>query len=198
MISGYRLIFKALALLVTFSVMQVYVLAGPSLNFPVSQANGTIQTTNNQPILVNGNSTPSGTTILPGSTIETPDGVSAKLSLGFADLEIAPGSEVLVEFAADGSVKVTLKKGCARLKKKDGTSGEILTPDGTTTKTDNDGNAAVCFPLGATSPTISAGAGVAGGLSDAAWAAIILSSVGGGGLVLYLATRGDNSSDFGG
>lgn len=198
MISGNRKIFRALALFVAFSVMQVYVLAGPSLRFSLLQSNGTIQTTNNQPIIVNGNSAPSGTTILPGSTIETPAGVGATLSLGFADLEIAPGSEVLVEFAADGSVKVTLNKGCAVLKKKDKTGGEILTPDGTLTKTNEDGKAAVCFPAGATSPIVNAGAGIVGGLSDAALMALIFGGIGGGGLIIYLATRGENSSGFGG
>lgn len=197
MIKGHRMIFKALALFITFSVMQVYVLAAPSFNLSLLQVNGTIQTTNNQPIIVNGNSAPSGTTILPGATIETPAGVGATLSLGFADLEIAPGSEVLVEFAADGSVKVTLKKGCAVLKKKDNKSGEILTPDGTLTKTNDDGKAAVCFPVGATSPIVNAGAGIAGGLSDAAWAGIFFGGFVGGGLILYLAIRGDNASDFG-
>jgi hypothetical protein len=212
MTSLYRMVYRAITLLVTFSVLHVYVLTGavkasdPSLK---PQATATLKTTNNQSILVNGNSVTPGTTILPGSTVETPAGVGATLQLGFADLDIAPGTELVVEFAGDGSVKVTLKRGCAILKTNTANKGTIMTPDGTSTSTGDQKRADVCFPLGASSPIVNQGAaanagagagGIAGttatggtGISNALLVTLLV--VGGTtGLVLYLANRGDDES----
>jgi hypothetical protein len=188
-----KLIAKISAILLVFTMTCVSVLAATPVEADIlaslQQANGQVITTNNQPIIVNGNSAPAGTTILSGATLETPPGVGATLQLGFADLEIAPGSEVIVEFTSDGNIKVTLKRGCAVLKKKDDKPGVIITPDGTTTETNKKKRAAVCFPLGASSPVVSegaaagagaAGGAVGGGISTTLLTTIILGGIGGG------------------
>lgn len=196
MISQVRtLIAKASALLLVFCLTCLSVLAVTPVEVKIEtalpQSGGQVVTTNNQPIIVNGNSTPPGTTILSGSTLETPPGVGATLQLGFADLEIAPGSEVLVEFTSDGNVKVTLKRGCAVLKKKDNQQGVIITPDGTTTEINKDKKAAVCFPVGATSPIVTAGAGIGEGISSALLTAFVIA--GGGGLLAGILLASDDT-----
>lgn len=198
---------KLVALLTIFCLMQVYVFAlAPNSSTPAEsstaampQAGGTIKTTNNEPVSVNGNSVKSGTTILSGSTIITPEGVGATIQFGSVVLEIAPNSEVIVEFTADGNVKVTLKRGCATLKSRGNASGIIITPDGTTTETGQRKRAAVCFPLGATSPTVTQGAGTgAGGASGLGMSktllALLLLGGGGGIAALILAGPGQNPS----
>ena len=201
-----KLIAKISAILLVFTMTCVSVLAVTPAEADIiaslQQASGQVVTTNNQPILVNGNSAPAGTTILSGATLETPPGVGATLQLGFADLDIAPDSEVIVEFTSDGNVKVTLKRGCAVLKKKDDKPGVIITPDGTTTQTNEKKRAAVCFPLGATSPVVSegaaagagagaAGGAVGGGISKALLTTLILGGVGGGIITAIALTNDD-------
>jgi hypothetical protein len=205
MISRSHKALKATALLLLLCVTPVYVHASLVTS---PQVSGTIKTTNNQPILVNGNSAPSGTTILPGTTISTPEGVGATLSLGFADLEIAPGSEVVVEFSSDGKVTVRLVKGCALLKVKGNGQGSIDAPDGSSTKAAN--TADVCFPQGATNAIVNqgaasnaigggggttagaGGAGGGGGLSKGAWIAILGGA--GAGIITAIALAGGGTS----
>jgi hypothetical protein len=160
MISKRHKTLKGIAVIVSLCIMQAYVLASPA-NAPatspsnegvVPQANGTIKTTNNQPVIVNGNSVQPGTTILSGSTIETPAGVGATVQLGFADLEITPGSEVGIEFTADGNVKVTLKRGCVILTTRNNAAGTIITTDGRTTEVRENDRFEVCYPERAASP----------------------------------------------
>jgi hypothetical protein len=206
MISRRKGIPKLVALLITFCLMQVYVFAVPpnsstpteSSTAAMPQTGGTIKTTNNEPVSVNGNNVKSGTTILSGSTIVTPEGIGATIQFGSVVLDIAPNSEVIVEFTADGNVKVTLKRGCATLKSRGNASGVIITPDGTTTETGQRKRAAVCFPLGATSPIVTQGAGAGaggatgGGISRTLLALLLL---GGGGIAaLILAGPGQNPS----
>lgn len=193
---------KATALFLLLCVTPVYVQA--SL-LTVPQASGTIKTANNQAILVNGNAAPSGTTILPGTTISTPEGIGATLSLGFGDLEIAPGTEVVVDFDSNGQMTIKLVKGCALLKSKGNGEGTINAPDGSSTATGKNGTADVCFPIGATAAIVnqgaaanaiggaSAGAGAGGGLSTAAWVAI-LGGAGGAGTAATVALHGHHPS----
>jgi hypothetical protein len=164
-----------------------------------------ITTRGNQPITVNGASAASGANLLTGATIETPAGVGATINLGsLGELDIAPNTELTIEFDHNGNVvKVNLKRGCAILRTKNKVNGQIDTPDGTSTKTEEKRRSAdVCFPLGATSPVANqgaaaaagAGAGAAaggGGISGAVLAGILL---GAGGVIvtaIVLATSDD-------
>ncbi len=105
-------ILRAISLFTVFCVLQIYVVAGPTSTAVKSnetkllsapQTSGMIKTTNNQPVFVNGNSVRPGTTVLSGSTIETPAGVGAILQLHSGNIEILPGTELTVQFTADKS-----------------------------------------------------------------------------------------------
>lgn len=183
-----RKAFKALALLLAFSVAQVGVqatfagpnsvrngLAAPSLAPQAITAR--LTTRGNQPILVNGNNLSSGGSILTGATIETPEGVGATINLGpLGSLDLAPNTRVQLEYDNQGNVKVTLLQGCAILRTKKNANGQIDTSQGTAGKNDRAKGGAldVCFPPGSNAPVVNqgaaanAGAGAGGGAAAGA------------------------------
>lgn len=194
----YKHIFRTVALFTVFCILHIYVFAGsaaPAANVTeglpaLPQASGTIKTTNNQPVIVNGNSVRPGTTVLSGSEIQTPAGVAATLSLGFAIVELSPDSDGMVEFVAGQSVKVTLKRGCALVRVTGDAQGTIIAPDGSTTSTGkNNKQIQICSP---SRGGIGAAAGT-GGINKALVAVLV---VGGAIAVvaIVLATRGGNPS----
>lgn len=224
-----RKAFHALALFLVFAVSQVYIqlnFAGPTGR--VGEASGVpaqggpltgkLITTDNKPVVVNGVNLNAGGTLLSGATIEVPDGVGATIDLGpLGQLDLAPNTKVVLEFS-DGQVRVRLVQGCAILRTKKGTDGQINTEQGTAAETDKnctqDDNtqgdtnnkkrcvADVCFPLGASSPIVKqgaaaaagAGAGGGGGIGAGTVGLIVGGVIGGTtGLVLAL-TDGDNPS----
>jgi len=163
----------ATALFLLFSVAQVYVqvsFAGPnskSVSAAGSQQFTAILTTRgNQPITINGVSAISGATILTGAVIETPDQVGATINLGsLGTLDVAPNTKLTLEFDQNRNVKVTLVQGCAILRARKGTTGEVATSQGTAGTTDpaTGGVLDICFPPGALAPTVNAGAAAAAG-----------------------------------
>jgi hypothetical protein len=216
-----RKAFKAIAVFLAFSFAQVYVqtsLAIPGTTsgaFPLPQQFvGRLATRGNQPITVNGASASSGATILTGATIETPDQVGATINLGsLGTLDIAPNTKLTIEFDQNGHAKVMLVQGCAILKTKKNTEGEIDTSQGVAGKTEKKkgGILDVCFPPGAAAPTVNAGAaasagagagaaaaatGGAGGLFGLGTAATIaiIGGAAGGTAIAIVATRGKNPS----
>ncbi len=202
-----RRIYKALAVFLWFSFAQVYiqtsfaVQGGTRVSVPLPQQFvARLSTRNNQPITVNGASASSGASVLTGATIETPDQVGATIDFGaLGTLDLAPNTIVSIEFDQNG-LKVTLKRGCAVVKSK---NGEILTDQGSVGKTNSSKKKlSVCYVPGA-APTIdaaaagaaAAGAGAAataGGLSGAALTAILI-GVGGTATGLAIALRGNSS-----
>jgi len=210
---------KALAVILAFSLAQVYIqasLAEPGANGPVpipQQFVARLTTRGNQPITVNGSTAASGATILSGATIETPDQVGATIDLGaLGTLDIAPNTKLMIEFDQNGA-KVKLISGCAILRTKKNHDGEIDTDQGVAAKNDKKkgGVADVCFPPGATSPTVNAGAaanaGAGAGGGAAAGAAggagglfgiglpLTVAIIGGGAVTAaILGTRGKNPS----
>src|ERR1051325_2592206 len=135
---------KALAIFVAFAIAQISIqmsfasTAAPSYAPLVQQQLLVkISTSGNRPILVNGNSTPSGGSLATGATIEMPEGVSATRDLGpLGTLDLAPNSKVVLEFDcppappggsqdnANCNVKVKVLAGCVVLKTKKGTHGQ--------------------------------------------------------------------------
>src|SRR5436305_9058582 len=98
-----------------------------------------LTTKNNQPITVNGNSTGTGSTILTGATIETPDQVSATIDLGDAGtVELQPNSKIQLDYDINGNVRVKAIRGCAVVRKKTNLlPGEIeIYTDSASEKTD--------------------------------------------------------------
>jgi hypothetical protein len=166
----HRDIFRAIGVFTVLCVAQVYLLGGASaraandapLLDPHPQTGGTLKTTNNQPIIVNGNSVRPGTTILSGSNIQTPAGVGATIEFGSATVCIAPNSSLVLEFTAS-TATVTLKTGCAILTPHGNATGTITTPDGTSTESKNGQSSDVCFAPNATAPVVNQGAAVNAG-----------------------------------
>ncbi|HEX8141796.1 MAG TPA: hypothetical protein VF553_04315 [Pyrinomonadaceae bacterium] len=168
---------NALALFLIFTMAQVYIqvnLAGP--NVKIKEATGLpaqtggqltakLTTTGGKPVLVNGTSLGSGGTLLSGATIEVPDGVGATIDLGpLGQLDLAPNTTVVLDFS-DGQVKVKVVRGCAILRTKKGTDGEVSTEQGVVANNDSkkDGVADVCFPPGAPSAIVNQGAAASAG-----------------------------------
>jgi hypothetical protein len=176
--------FKALALILAFSVMQIGVqatFAGPNSSAgnaaPAPQPiTARLTTRGNQPILVNGNNVATGASILTGATIETGDQVGATINLGpLGSLDLAPNTKVQLEYDDQGNVKVKLIQGCAILRTKKNANGQIDTDQGTAGKNDKKTGGAldVCFPQGANQPVVNQGAAAnagagAGGAAPAA------------------------------
>ena len=119
----------ALAVFLAFGLSQVYVQAGlPNSTVapePQQAITATLRTKNNQPVKINGNDTGTGTTLLTGTTIETPDQVSAVIDLGAAGtVEVGPNSKIELSFDANGNIQVKVVRGCSVVKKKGGDIGE--------------------------------------------------------------------------
>lgn len=206
--TGKQLTLRASALFVALCVMQVYVPATPTDALPpvgttVAGAlqTATFKTTNNQPIIVNGNRVNPGTTILPGSVIETPQGVRAILRFGEVELEIAPGSELTANFNAEGNVNISLRRGCALLRGNSNSTGAIHTPDGTSRTLGDAGQIEACYAEADASPTVNQGTGgigggqgSTGGLSKALIAVLIAGGAGAAIIAIILANRGNDPS----
>ncbi len=198
----YRTGSRSIAILLVCALAQVYIQFGLAQNPPQFIARLT-STRNGQPILVNGNSTPVGSAITPGSIIETGADQSATINLDNGVLEVGQNTSLRLDFE-QGKVKITLTRGCAVLKTTSGNEGEVATEQQTIVKTDKDKDdeAAVCFLNGNVTQGSAARAlmvGVqttgssGGGLGTAAWWAI------GGGIIAavvlpIIAFRGDNPS----
>jgi len=197
----YQKAYRAIAILLVCGFAQVHVQIALAQQPPQFIARLS-STRDGRPILVNGNSTPVGTTITPGSIIETGADQSATINLDNAILEVGQDTSLRLDFE-EGKVKVTLTRGCAVIKTNKGNEGEIATPTETIVKTDkeNDDEKAVCFINGNVTQGPAAKAlmttiqttSVTEGLGGAAWWAI------GGGVVVaillpILAFRGNNPS----
>ena len=123
--------------------MQVYVLADatrPNAARSIATTSpalsgltlGRLTINGDQPILVNGNSANSGTTIFSGSQLQTPAGVDATVQLGAAGkLYIQPNTNLTVTFNS-GSVDVNVATGKAFVAANAGVTSSVTTPDGKT------------------------------------------------------------------
>jgi hypothetical protein len=220
MISRYRNILKLVALLTALCVMQIYVFAETTNSATLTapgvatspQTSGTLRTTGAQPITVNGNSVTPGTTILSGSTIETPTGVGATINLGsLGSVDLAPNTRVVLEFS-NGQIKVNLTQGCLILRHKSGVYAEIDNAQGKLAASDPNPTTAgaldVCQQPGAPAAIINqgaaanAGAGAGTGAGAAAAGpginrtllAVLLLGGGGGLAAVLFAAGGSNPS----
>lgn len=143
MVSASRKVFRAISVLLVVCMMQVYVLADatrPNVAKNVATTNpalsglilGRLMTSGNQSILVNGNSANSGTTIISGSQLQTPEGVGATVQLGSAGrLYLQPNTNLTVTFNKE-SVDVKVAAGNAFVAPSAGVKSTVTTPDGKT------------------------------------------------------------------
>lgn len=193
---------SVIALFLVFCTSQIYVSAGfaapeaatgvsePRL-LPAQDAAGILTTIGNKPISVNGAASITGTTILSESSIETPEGVGATVSLGkLGSLEIEQNAKLTLNFQFD-SIKVILLQGCVTLRANKGITGEIETSKDAVSKTDpkTDGVLRVCHP---DSVKLASATAAAGGLGKLAMLAII---GGPAAAIIPVVTPGDNSSN---
>ena len=176
-----RNVSRAIAALLLFSITQIG-LATKVTAIP-QQFIARLTTRNNQPITVNGLSANTGASIVTGATIETGADQSATVNLGpLGSLDIAPNTKLVLTYDDQGNVKALLIYGCAILTAKKKTTGEVATEQGSAGKTDPaaGGVLDVCFPQGATAPTVNQGA--AAGAGAGAATAPAAAAGGGGGL----------------
>lgn len=198
---------KAIALILVFSLAQVYVhttlaVASAVKTSEVSmsllpQATGKLVTRGNQSVLVNGTSASTGASILTGATIETGDGVGATINLGpLGSVDLAPNTKLEIQYDNNG-IKLRLIAGCTVLRNKKGKSGEISTEQGVAIK--DEGSTSnpqggvpldVCFPSGAPSPIVNQGAAANAGAGAGGGAAGAGAAGGGGGGLFGLGTAG--------
>ena len=186
----------ALAAFLAFALSQVYVQAGlpnaPTTPVPQRTITATLHTKGNQPVSINGNSAGTGTTLLTGTTIETPDQVSATIDLGPAGtVEVGPNSKIELTFDANGNVHVKLIRGCASTKKKANGVGEADVSTDTVTDATNPRKrqAGGCLLPNGQLGSFPAGGGLTGAEEGA-----IGAGIGGGVILAVILARGGNSS----
>lgn len=196
---------KSLALFLIMALQVVLVqatLGASSARAQSGQLTGKLTTEGNQPVVVNGNSMTSGGTILTGAIIETPPGVSAQIDLGpLGSIHIAPGSQVVLDFS-DGSIKLKVIRGCAILRSKKGTEGEVSTEQSVIATTDKkkDETINICVPKDGGSPIVSreetfpGTAASSEGLDRSFMWVGLGGGVGGGILAIILANRSSNAT----
>ena len=93
---------------------------------------GKLVTVGNESLLVNGVMVPSGTTIMAGSQIETPDQFGAAVVLrSLGRVDIGPKTTLVLEFAPN-EININLVKGCVILTTIKGTKGSVKNPQGIT------------------------------------------------------------------
>ena len=189
---------KVISGMLTFVIAQVFLglaFAAPGaadkrIEVPF-QGGAVLTTQGNKPIVVNGASATSGATILTGASIETPDGVSATVTIpGRGTLMITANTKLTMDFD-QGQIRVTLLQGCVVLSSKKGTRAEVDNPQGVIGRSDGSNDATIDTCQTKTSPAAAAGGG---GLSTGAKVAIAAAAVGGGVTALAFALRGSNPS----
>lgn len=166
---------KTIALVFVMCAFQAQVMAGPGLL-------GKLRTSNNKPVLVNGNKAGSGTTFISGARIQCPDKIGATVDLGsLGRIDIAANSDLTLEFVAS-KVTVQLRAGYVVLTTNKGITGIVTTSEGTVFATDPSKVSSVIAkmkdaqgpetgaPIGAAGG--SGGVGTTGGLGAAAAAVI--------------------------
>lgn len=127
---------------------------------------GRIATLDDKPVAINGNGVSTGATVMSGSQIVTPAGVSASVQLWpLGRIEIAQNTTLQVNYR-EGFVDVELLAGCAILTTEAGVAGSVRTPQGTTERIGPDARAFVdvCTgEQGAAMPVVNQGAAASAG-----------------------------------
>ncbi len=127
---------KTISFVVVALVLQTVVLAAPATI-------AKLKTRNNKAVKVNGQKATTGTSLVSGSNIQTPDKVGATVDMGLLGrLDIAPNTEVSVTFGK-GVVSVQLRSGYVVLTTNKGVSGTVNSNDGEVFKTDSSKNSSV-------------------------------------------------------
>jgi hypothetical protein len=174
---------RAIAALLLFSIAQVGLqVAFADRTSTISattlapQIIGRLTTKNNQPITVNGLSAASGASVLTGATIETGNDQSATVDLGpVGSLEIDQNTRVVLTYDEQRNVKAHVLSGCVTLRTRSGATGEVISDQGFTGKTNPAADASLnnCSSPKPGPPPPSTGEGGLFGLGRAATIAIV-------------------------
>ena len=98
---------------------------------------GILTTKGNKPVTVNGAVAKTGSSIVDGSVIETPDGVGATVAFpGHGSINISPQSRLSIQIDAAGNIIIKVTAGCVSLHLLKGTSGEVDNDTGVVGKSD--------------------------------------------------------------
>lgn len=190
---------RAIAYLVAFAIVQLYIPLTPAQQFIAR-----LTSTRGGPILVNGNSTPVPGSIVTGAEIQTGADQSATIDLGdIGELKVGPNTRLRLDYE-QGKTRITLFTGCAVLQTREKSEGEIQAADQSAGKTDRRGGILdVCFVDGkiisnqnaaaSSIAQVGATAGGGGGISTAVLLAVVLGSIGGG-IVLYTVLHNPSDS----
>lgn len=151
--------------LVTMLVLTFCLLGSVLINSAQTLPTGKLKTRNNKQVTLNGNKAASGTTILSGAQIQTPEKVGATVEInGLGRLDMAPQVDVKIEFVA-GQIIVELKSGYVVLTTAKGVKGFVKMPDGKTIELDGTKQSSVIARTeGSIGPEASAPVGAAGGI----------------------------------
>jgi hypothetical protein len=170
---------KALAVFLIFGFTQVYVQAGlgsPGSVLPQARliAARVSSTRNNQPILINGNSSGAGQSVLTGAMIETGDQVSGTIDISpLGSFDIGPNSRVQLDFN-DSGFRLKVFRGCVTVKSRGNDIAEAYTEEGASEKTNSNRKVfGVCYLNGQLTQEAVQAASTGGGLSGGAVAGII-------------------------
>lgn len=153
-------VIKGTALLLAFTVSQIgvqaslfgrHAAASPQAHAP-QLLTGRIVTRQSRPVTVNGNSVPSGTTVLSGAQIQTAQETGATIELGsLGQLDIGPATKLTLTFT-EGTVTVNLQSGYAVLTTNKGTKGSVINPQGAVMSTDPSKVSSVMVSVGVPGP----------------------------------------------
>lgn len=135
---------RAIAALLLFSLLQVGLqvafadwTSAISARTLAPQIIGRLTTKNNQPVTVNGLSAATGASVLTGATIETGNDQSATVDLGpIGSLEIDQNTRVVLTYDEQRNVKAHVLSGCVILRTKSGATGEVISDQGFSARTD--------------------------------------------------------------
>ena len=158
---------------------------------PQQKLAGVLTSVGEKPVMVDGAEAITGTTVLDGATIETPNGVSATVSLnilGSVDLE--QDTKIKLTFHLH-EIKVVLLAGCVTVTANPGVLGEIETSKDVISKTDlkKGGVLRVCHP----DSVATAGVAVVGAVGPLA--SILSVAAPAAAVVVPAVLPGDNPSD---
>lgn len=200
---------NVLFLILSLSLIPIFAhaaLTGPSVTGDAptvpqaGNANGRLNTHGNIQVDVNGNPSPSGTTIFSGAQLTTPTSGGATVDLpGLGRFDLRPGTRVVLTFDATG-IHVSLLYGCAVLTvNNSNASGSIQAPKGDAQQTTaSQRKLDVCYKDGDAGLIPGpAGAGAAGGLfglGTAATAVVIGGAATATAVLLALQSGGTNPS----
>jgi hypothetical protein len=176
MTSTYRKGASALAVFLVFAVCTVYlqinVYASPIPNEAAASTSllfGRLDAPLNTVVMVNGNESRSGTTILPGSQLITAEETGASVNLSsLGSVTIGPKSVLTLNFTKS-TVQVALVRGDLTLTTNKGIAGSATTPDGKTERTDPSQVSTIVVHAGDTTtddPQKKGGGGAGGGTGD--------------------------------